>query len=247
MNNLQDLGVEPGLALEAKITAFGLITLVFATAARLLRGVTRSGAIAGGAVCFLLMLAAGWGGFVVLCAVFVMTWAATRVGYGRKLQLGSAERRAGRNAGQVLANIGVSALCAGLYIWSRDPRLLVALSAALSEVAADTLSSEFGTVLGGTPRLVTTWEAVPAGTDGAITWLGTLAGLASALLVGLICAATQVVEFRNLLLCAGAAMTGTLADSVLGATLERKGVLGNNAVNFLSTAFAAMLGWMLAR
>jgi uncharacterized protein (TIGR00297 family) len=239
MNNLQGLLLNLQLAPRAEIVCFGLTTLGFSTAARLLRGVTGSGAIAGGAVCFLLMMAAGWGGFAALCALFIMTWGATRVGYHRKLQLGKAERRGGRNAGQVVANLGVSALSAALYLISRDPRLLLAVSASLSEVAADTLSSEMGAVLGGTPRLVTTWEAVPAGTDGGITGLGTL--------VGLVCAATQVVAFHDLLLCTAAAMVGTLADSLLGATWERQGILGNNAVNFLSSGIAALLGWIFAR
>jgi len=247
MNNLQELALAPRLITGSEIAAFGLTTLGFATAARLLRGVTTSGAVAGGAVCFLLRLAAGWGGFAVLGAVFEMTWVATRVGYRRKLQLGSAEARGGRSAGQVLANLAVPTLAAVLYIWLHDPRLLAAMSAALSEVAADTLSSEIGTVLGGTPRLLTSWEAVPAGTDGAITWLGTLAGLAAALLVCLVCAAARVISFRDLPLCAAAAMAGTLCDSLLGATLERKGVLANNAVNFLSTASAAILAGVFFR
>ena len=174
MNGLHDLAVRFGSLDGARIAAFGLTTVGFAVAARLLRGVTTAGAAVGGTVCFLLMLAAGWGGFAALCTVFVLTWAATRVGYRRKQQLGSAERRGGRNAGQVTANLAVSGLVALVYLWLHDPRLLVAFSAALSEVAADTLSREIGTFLGGTPRLLTTWEAVPAGTDGAITWLGTL-------------------------------------------------------------------------
>jgi uncharacterized protein (TIGR00297 family) len=246
MNNLQGLLLNLQLPPRAEIVCFGLTTLGFAAAARLLRGVTASGAIAGGGVCFLLMLAAGWGGFAALCALFIMTWAATRVGYRRKLQLGKAERRGGRNAGQVLANLGVSALAAALYLNSRDPRLLVAVAASLSEVAADTLSSEIGAVLGGTPRLVTTWEAVPAGTDGGITGLGTLVGLVAAFLVSLVCATTQVVAFHGLLLGTAAAMAGTLADSLLGATWERQRVLGNNAVNFLSSGIAALLGWIFA-
>ena len=246
MNNLQRLLLNLQLAPRAEILWFGLTTLGFAAAARLLRGVTAWGAVAGGAVCFLLMAGAGWGGFAALCTLFIMTWAATRVGYRRKLQLGKAERKGGRNAGQVLANIGVSTLAAVLYLYSRDPRLLVAVSASLSEVAADTLSSEIGAVLGGTPRLVTTWEAVPAGTDGGITGLGTLVGLVAAFVISLVCAATQVVGFHDLLLCTAAAMGGTLSDSLLGATWERQGVLGNNAVNFLSSGIAALLGWIFA-
>ena len=41
-----------------------------------------------------------------------------------------------------------------------------------------------------------------------------------------------------------------LGDSILGATLERRGFLGNDGVNFLSTVFAAdlalVLSWWLA-
>ena len=31
----------------------------------------------------------------------------------------------------------------------------------------------------------------------------------------------------------------------MGAALERKGLIGNNVVNFLNTAVAALLGWLL--
>jgi uncharacterized membrane protein len=41
------------------------------------------------------------------------------------------------------------------------------------------------------------------------------------------------------LLVAGTA--GNLADSVLGATLERRGVLDNNTVNFLNTLTGALV------
>jgi uncharacterized protein (TIGR00297 family) len=242
MNHLEVLTVVLGLPTDAKIALFGLTTVGFAAAARLLRGVTTAGAVVGGTVCFLVMLAAGWGGFAALCTVFVMTWAATRLGYRRKQQIGSAERRSGRNAGQVLANLGAPAVAALLYVCWHDPRMLLAIAAALSEVAADTLSSEIGTFLGGTPRLVTTWEAASPGTDGAITGLGTLVAIVAALVVGLVCAATRVLAFHSLLPCVAAAILGTLVDSLLGATLERKGVLRNNGVNFLSTACAAILG-----
>ncbi|HET8826635.1 MAG TPA: DUF92 domain-containing protein [Terriglobales bacterium] len=245
MSHLQLATATLGWSNGAQIALFGLTTVGFAAAARLLRGVTVAGATVGGAVCFLLMLAAGWGGFAALCTVFVMTWAATRVGYRRKQQIGSAERRVGRNAGQVLANLGVSAVAALLCIGLHDPRLLLPMAAALSEVAADTLSSEIGTFLGGTPRLVTTWEAVSPGTDGAITWLGTLVAVSAALVVGLVCAATRVFAFRTVPLCTSAAIFGTLVDSLLGATLERRGILKNNGVNFLSTAIAATLAWFI--
>src|ERR1700733_7125034 len=88
------------------------VTLAFAGLARLLRGVSNSGAVAGALVCFALYGCAGPGAFATLACVFALTWAATRIGYQRKLKLGVAEKRAGRSASQVLANLSAAAACA---------------------------------------------------------------------------------------------------------------------------------------
>jgi uncharacterized protein (TIGR00297 family) len=234
----------PSLA-TPQIWIFAALTLVFAAIGWAVRGVTTGGAVAGGVVCFAILLGSGVGGFSALLVVFLLTWTATRVGYAYKQRLGMAEARGGRNAAQVLANVGVAALCAVLLIVFRDQRLLVAFGAALAEAAADTVSSEIGQAVGGTPRLVTSWKPVVAGTDGAISVAGTLAGAAAAVLVSLTCALTRALDWHQFLICAAAGVFGMLVDSLMGATLERRGVLGNNGVNFLSTAVAAGLAFLL--
>ena len=45
------------------------------------------------------------------------------------------------------------------------------------------------------------------------------------------------------MLCALAGILGTFFDSLLGATIERRGLIGNNTVNFLSTLAAAAIGF----
>src|SRR5690348_11620808 len=85
-----------------------VVTLIFAALALAVRGVNRSGALAGTIVCFLLFASAGPGTFAVLITLFLITWLATRFRARRKQQLGVAERRQGRNAWQVLANLGVA-------------------------------------------------------------------------------------------------------------------------------------------
>jgi uncharacterized protein (TIGR00297 family) len=224
----------------------GLLTLVFAALARWLRGVTNSGAIAGAVCCFVLYVGAGPTAVVGLIAVFALAWITTRLGYHRKQYLGVAERREGRNAFQVLANLGVATACAamlnlaqgvsghGKMIW------LLALSAALSEAAADTVSSEVGQALGEKPRLITSWKAVPAGTNGAISVIGTLAGVAAAGIVSSVCFLGGLVPFHGLFVSVGAAVLGMVADSFLGAGLERRGLLNNDSVNFLSTLVSAL-------
>jgi len=217
-----------------------IVTLAFSALARWVRGVSSSGAIAGAAVCFVLYMGAGPGAFAALVSVFALTWISTRLGYQRKRKLGTAERLDGRTALQVLANLAVAAICAGLSaVSSRNAVLLLAASAALAEAAADTVSSEVGQARNAKARLVTTWEEVPAGTDGGVSWAGSLAGIAAAAFVSLVCVSTGLVPPKWMGISIAAAIVGMTADSFLGALLERRKLLNNDAVNFIGTLIAA--------
>src|SRR6266550_1966371 len=132
-----------------------IVAVVFTTLARFVKGVSRSGAVAGAVICF------------ALISVFALTWIATRFGYRRKQTLGIAERPEGRKASQVSANLGVAAACAIFYSFShRNSLFLLAMVAAFAEAGADTVSSELGQTANRQPRLITTWEPVPTGTNG---------------------------------------------------------------------------------
>src|SRR5271154_2157356 len=139
------------------------VTIGFAALARALRGVNRSGSVAGGLTCFLLFAGGGTAAFAALAALFVMTWVSTRLGHRRKLELGIAERREGRNAWQVLANLAVAASGAVIFSVGGNRAWLIAALAALVEAATDTVASEIGQSLGPQPRLITTWQRVEAG------------------------------------------------------------------------------------
>jgi uncharacterized protein (TIGR00297 family) len=224
----------------------GLLTVLFAALARWLRGVTNAGALAGAICCFVLYAGGGPGGFAALIAVFALAWITTRLGYSRKQKLGLAEKREGRSASQVLANLGVAAGCAAIHAAGySNPVWLLAASAALSEAAADTVSSEVGQAFGDKPWLITNWKAVPAGTNGAISLTGTLAGIAAAAVVSSVCLLGGLFPRNWLAVSIGAAILGTVADSFLGAWLERRHLLNNDSVNFLSTLVAALASFCL--
>ena len=156
--------------MTASLVLPALVTLAFAGLAYALKGVSLSGAVAGAIMSFTLYAAAGAGAFVALVSVFVLTWIATRFGYSRKQSLGTAERGDGRNALQVLANLGVAGASAAFYrAFHGNPMFLLAMSAALSEAAADTVSSELGQACTTRACLITTFQEVPAGTDGGVS------------------------------------------------------------------------------
>ena len=228
--------------------AAAAVSVAFAALARWMRGVTASGAIAGAVVCFLLIAGGGQGAFAGLVTVYALTWTTTRFGYRKKQKLGTAEKREGRTASQVFANLAVAALCATSYlISSHNAFFLLACAAALAEAAADTVSSELGQASSEKARLITTWEQVPAGTDGAISVVGTLAGAVAAAIVGMVCVFTHLLPWKWLGNSVIAAVVGMLADSFLGAWLERRGWLNNDAVNFLGTLTAALISVALPR
>jgi uncharacterized protein (TIGR00297 family) len=246
MRHLDQIAVILAVGHGRNLWLFALSTIVFACLGRAVRGVTTGGALIGAVVCFALLWAAGIGGFAALLTVFVLTWIATRFGYRRKQRLGTAEAKTGRDAIQVLANLGVASACALLFVAAPKAGLRVAMGAALAEAAADTVSSEIGQAIGGVPRLITNWRRAAPGTNGAITLLGSAAGVIAACIGALVCRLTGVFGSRAALICAGAALAGTIADSILGATLEHRRVLGNNGVNFISTAIAAVLAILIS-
>jgi len=222
------------------------ITVAFAVLGHLVRGVSRSGAIAGGMVCFALFVSVGPGAFAGLLSVFAVTWLATRFGQSRKQSLGVAERSGGRSASQVLANTGMAAACAVCYSAWHAPLMLLGMAAALAVAAADTVSSECGQALSQHAWLITTFERVPAGMDGGVTLAGSLSGAAAALLVSLVGRWTGLLSGSWVWIAALAGVVGMVLDSYLGALFERRGWMGNDSVNFVSTVAAAVAAAGLA-
>ena len=234
-SNLPYLGVRVLLAIG--------INAVFALAALSIRVVNRSGAAMGFLMGATIYMGYGYKTFLVLLAFFVIGSVATRLGYARKAAMGVAEgRRGARSWREATANTLAAAFFSILVITTHyEAAFLVAFVAAIAEAAGDTISSEIGQWLSGRAYMITTLKPVPAGLDGGISVAGTLAGLgASAAVVatgyalGLCRPGTAVVAFI-------AAAVGNLFDSYLGATIERRGLVGNGMVNFAGTSFAGGL------
>jgi uncharacterized protein (TIGR00297 family) len=221
------------------------VAAFFAGLAYALRMVSRGGALGGFAVATVIYLCLGSRGFAVLALFVVGGSALTRLGYRSKDRRGTAEAHGGRRgARNALANCGVALLCALLAVLIPSEAFHVAFVAALGAPFADTAESEVGQLAWRSPRLITTLRKVPPGTDGAISALGTLAGLVAAglialfgLMLGLIGGAGTAI------LVTLAAFVGTVADSLLGALAPR---LGNELTNVLCTLVAAALAFASA-
>lgn len=237
---------------------FGLSILLGLVAFKV-RSATAGAALAGTAIAASLMFATvsfpyvPWKtGLVPLLALLVITSLSTRLGRKRKESLGTAESKRGRAASQVAANLGVAAIVSNAMVqswmltqsWLPAAKVLPAAVfsvglAALAEAAADTVSSELGQMLSGHPRMITTLRKAEPGTDGAISLGGTAAGIVAGGLVAASGAWALDLGWRMFALSWIAGVFGLFFDSLLGATLERRGWINNDIVNFLSTASAA--------
>ena len=238
-SNLPFLGRRVLLAVAIN-AFFALLTLG-------LRFIDRSGAAAGFLLGVAVYLGYGWKSFLMLFAFFVLGSVATRVGYASKAKRGVAEKRGGaRSWREATANSLAGAFFAILAITTHhEAAFLVALVAAFSEAAGDTVSSEIGQWLSQRAYLITTFKAVPAGENGGVSVGGTLAGFMASGIVVAVGFALGLCGPGGAAIALGAAFAGNLLDSVLGATIERRGLVTNGIVNFAGTSFAGGLALAL--
>jgi uncharacterized protein (TIGR00297 family) len=243
-----------------------VLSALFALVARRLRAATSAGAAAGGMICLLMTFWTGiWtksvvrSGLTPLVLLFFVTFFATRAGRQRKMRAGLAEARRGRSAAQVIANLSIAGICVAArtaWIVGGETSLLsgwailamkTACLAALVEATADTVSSEIGQAFGGDPVLIVGLRRVAAGTDGAVTVLGSCAGVAAGALVAVAGGWAMRLNAGAILTSLVGGICGLFFDSLLGATVERRGWIGNDLVNFTSTLFAALLAVVVYR
>ena len=277
---MPDLGNTDSLVLRALVGA--LVAGIVAALARRAGALTAGGRWAAFAT-GTLVAAAGWRWALLLIAYFVLSSLLTRLGAAAKSRLTAPvlpDQRE-RNALQVLANGGLFTLAMLFGELLGERRLLIAGLGALAAAAADTWATEIGLLWGGTPRSILSGRGLPAGVSGGITIAGTAASIVAAALVGftgawLMGAGDRSIAIPRLgaddrslaipLLVAGIA--GSLADSVLGASLQSKrwcehcrmwterrvhtcqyrtqharGLrwMTNDAVNFLATVIGALV------
>lgn len=150
------------------------------------RSLDAGGAAAAFAVGTATFAALGIRGAAVLLTFFVTSVALSRVGKRRKRTVLIDVGKTGpRDAAQVFANGGVAALCA-LATHLVAPAFAFAFAGAFAAATADTWGTEVGTLVRQPPRSILTLRPIATGLSGGVTWAGTLAEVAGALLVAVV-------------------------------------------------------------
>jgi len=228
---------------------YGLVVGILLVLASIIsQKITIRGALLGGLIGMACFLGANFTGMALLIGFFVMGTMASQHKKKHKITLNLAQENAGkRGVEHVIANGGVAGVCALLaYLFpAYNIPFSAMLSAALSAAAADTWASELGNVYGKKYYNIITWQADERGKDGVVSAEGTLLGVLASVVIAMLYA-SYTADYYVLTGVVIAGIVGNITDSVLGATLQQKGVLSNSGVNFVNTLAAAlfMLLWM---
>ncbi|MFQ3582150.1 MAG: DUF92 domain-containing protein [Chloracidobacterium sp.] len=209
------------------------------------KSVDWSGVITGVIFAFALYAGLGWPGVAGLMAFFIVGTVSSKIGYEKKRAKKVAQaKRTWRNA---VANAGVAALCAPLAVLTPHTELFtIAALGSFAAAASDTVAGELGRAYGGTPYSILTFRPAQIGDNGAVSILGLVAGLVTALGFGtLACLMADANLCRALWCITIGGMGGNLVDSLLGATAENAGYLDNEAVNVACTLAGAALAVFL--
>lgn len=230
-----------------------VVALILALGALLSVAGKKLTAIAGVAAFFVglgIYIGAGPGGLTALAAFFILSTLATGHKKEQKAKLESKPQHPEkRKAGQVFANGGIAALLGVMSTVLPQHHALIALMvvSAISAATADTLSSELGMVYGRNAFNILSFKREAKGLDGVVSMEGTLSGIAGSLIIACIYGAFTDFDLVTMIIIITAGTLGNLFDSILGALLERRHMIGNNMVNTWNTFAGAVSALFLLK
>lgn len=212
-----------------------IISFAFGFSAYRMKAADRSGLFSGALMGLLIIVFTDVTWFLLMLAFFILGTIFTKYKYEIKKREGVAESRGGvRGFTNVFAN-GLMALCGAiLYGIYGEPAFISLFVGSIAAATADTTASELG-MLGKQPYLITTLKQVPKGSDGGVTLMGEGLATLAALLIGIIAFALEIAPAEIIPVAAISGFVGTNIDSLVGATLERRKIVGNSGTNLFCT------------
>ena len=228
-----------------------VLNFILILSAHRLSILTPRGWIHAGALGTILWGCIGWEAWASVVIYLVLGSLVTKLGFSYKKKRGLAESRGGRrgpeNVWGSAATGAFIAILLALDLGSNE-LLLVGFSASFAAKLADTFGSEIGKRWGKRTWLITSFSSVPAGTEGAISYEGTLASLIGSIAMTIVMATLSLISgFFSIVIVILSGFLATLLESFIGACFQnRVNWLNNELVNSLQTSIAALLAICLS-
>jgi len=217
-----------------------LIAFTFGYTANKLHVADLSGLFSGALIGIILIVFADVRWFFIMLTFFILGSACTKYHYDFKLKLGAAQEHGGvRGYFNVFANGLVASSAAILFGITHYPMFIALFLGSVATATADTVAGEIG-MMSPTPYLITTWKPVPPGTNGGISAIGEIAGFGACTVILVVAFALNVCSVSMMIIGIVAGFLGTNIDSLIGATIENRGYIGNAGTNLLATLFGGL-------
>ena len=174
----------------------------------------------------------------------------TKVKMDEKERAGIAEKRKGmRGPENGWGSAATAAICCLLMGHGFNDNLLkLAYVSSLATKASDTTASEIGKAYGKNCYLLTNFEKVPPGTEGAVSIEGTIAGIIGSILIGFYGVEIGWVEDWNQFLAVIlSSFVATTIESLLGATIQNDKMFTNEFLNFINTLVGSIVSVLLTK
>lgn len=220
---------------------------------------------------FVISIAFGNFGFLILLLFFVLGIATDKIKKKYNKTKIISKKNVCRSSIQVLANSLVASLCAVLYLLINERIFVLAFVASLGEALADTAASGMGS-LSAKAFDPFRMKKCPAGLSGGMSVIGTVFSFAGAAVISIAALAFNKISIGECGIVTLCAFLGAVFDSLLGSLLQIKykcnicgkivekkehcgektirysgySIITNDTVNFLGTLFSAILVCALA-
>jgi len=181
--------------------------------------------------------------FLAMLTFVVAGVIATKYRFSYKARLRVAQEKDGvRSWGNVLGNGLAAAIFLAVEHFVHHDTFWAATFASIATANGDTLASELGKVFGRAPRMITNFQPAKPGTNGAVSWAGEIFALLGALMIVPFALPLTGHTAQMVLAVILGGWLGVNVDSLIGATLENRGITDNNSTNFLASLTGGLLG-----
>jgi uncharacterized protein (TIGR00297 family) len=201
------------------------VAVIIAYLAYRVHSLNKSGAYAAALSGAIIFGIGGWQWAVLLLTFFITSSAFSRAFKKHKLGLNEKYSKGDvRDAGQVFGNGGIPTMFAALhFFFPNETWPWLGFASAVAAVNADTWATELGVLNPNPPRLITNLKrVVEKGTSGGISFIGTLASMVGAILIGILASflGPQPASISTGVIITMAGFAGSFFDSFLGATVQ---------------------------
>ncbi|KAJ5075622.1 transmembrane protein [Anaeramoeba ignava] len=225
-----------------------LVVVVFGVLSYFSKKIDFIGTVVGSIIAMLMYLGGGFASLNLLIIFFVGGSLATQWKISEKRKMEVAEKKKGkRTFSHALCNAGTAAMCGFLACAFPEKKMffLTMLAGSMSSAMGDTLSSELGNLYGSHFWNILNFRNDKRGLDGVVSPEGSLAGVFGSFLIAFVFSFGFRNQLDNVFLAFFkvflAGIVGNITDSVLGASLQRIGLMSNHSVNLANTIVGALM------